>query len=211
MLQDFLQKALGGFDIPQGAATILAGIARRKMENQYDLLAKTDFFKKLKNQDAATKKVMEVMLNSLMAVLDQSMQEDSFLKKIIKEIALDSGPELSKRIINGDITLKTPADQEMARILLDMNRLNPEALHEFLTWLRSIDPDSKQKLLKTLQNLSINEILSVSQLPPELVEEFLGLFEKPEPIKKTSPLDEMLSPLTSRLEEFVQKKKGNPE
>jgi len=205
----FLNETSGGFNISQGAATVLAGILRRLMEKKYDDLAEMGFFKKLKSQDAATKKAIELMLNSLTAVLDQSMNEDSFIKKLLKEVAMDAPAEISKRLINGGKTAKNPIDREVIiPALLEMDKENPKALREFLEWINSVDSAKKQKMLEALQGFSADNALAMLKLQPEVLEGLLALFEKPETTKTTSSIDEMLSLIVGRLEEYVAKKKG---
>lgn len=85
-----------------GIAILAAGYAKRWMEsNVYDRVVDTKIGQKLKNMDKKAIFGIEFGLNFLTTILDQNFNDDTAVKKFIKEVGMDAASELSKRLING--------------------------------------------------------------------------------------------------------------
>jgi hypothetical protein len=69
--------------------------------NVYDRVIDTKIGQKFKNLDKKAVYGIEIGLNFLTTVLDQNFNDNTAVKKFIKEVGLDAASELSKRLING--------------------------------------------------------------------------------------------------------------
>lgn len=198
------------FKIPQGLAVVLSGYMKRMLESKYDQLSDLNFFDKLKEQSPAVKYGIEASLYALTAVMEQHFGEDTFFKKVFKEVGLDFGSEVSKRLINGD-QLKavvannsgcweTKHEKELISILAD---LSEEDLIEFLDWLDSTTPEERKNMLRNISKLSTEEMLKVWEFKPSNRERLLKFSEKPP--KKKGFWDTAMEPLNHRLDAYIQK------
>jgi hypothetical protein len=85
-----------------GIAVFAAGYAKRWMEGHlYDRVLETKFGQKFKTLDKKAIYGFEFGLNFLTTILDQKFNDDTAIKKFIKEVGMDAASELSKRLING--------------------------------------------------------------------------------------------------------------
>lgn len=85
-----------------GIAVFAAGYAKRWLEgNLYDRVIQTKIGQKFKNLDNKAIYGIEFGLNFLTTILDQKFQDDTALKKFVKEVGMDAASELSKRLLNG--------------------------------------------------------------------------------------------------------------
>jgi len=90
-------------DIKQGMPVFCAGYIKRMLEGKYDkLINETKLGRTLKGAGLPAKFGMEGFLNISSAFADSELPENSFWKKMAKEVITDAGPEIAKRIINGD-------------------------------------------------------------------------------------------------------------
>lgn len=196
--------------IPQGLAVVLSGYIKRMLENQYDKLAEQPLFNKLKGQNTVVKHGIEASLYALTAALEQYLGEDTFFKKAFKEVGLDFGSEVSKRLINGDqiksITVNNPGygesheERELINILADMDEKD---LEEFLDWLDATTPAERKNMLRNISKLSPEEMLKLWKLKPDIRERLLKFSQKP--TKKKGFWDTALEPLNERLDASIQK------
>ncbi len=86
-----------------GIAVFAAGYAKRWMEgNVYDRVIDTKIGRKFKNLNKNAVYGIEIGLNLLTTILDQNFNDNTAVKKFIKEVGMDAASELSKRLINGD-------------------------------------------------------------------------------------------------------------
>ena len=86
----------------RGLAITLSGYTKRWMESGvYDRLMDTGLGQQLKGLDPKAKFGIEGGLYVLTAILDQKFSEDTAIKTLIKELGMDAGPEIAKRMING--------------------------------------------------------------------------------------------------------------
>lgn len=85
-----------------GIAIFAAGYAKRWMEgNFYDRVIDTKIGRRFKKMDKKAVFGIEFGLNFLTTILDQKLNDNTALKKFIKEIGMDAASEISKRLING--------------------------------------------------------------------------------------------------------------
>lgn len=174
--------------ISNGLAVFFAGYMKRWLEsNLYDRIFNTELGKKLKSFDAKTRYGIEFVLNLLTAFFDQKLAEDTTLKKFVKEVGLDSGSEISKRLINSTKeqlvkNVKSPEDKELVSVLLE---LEDQTLIDLLNWLYDIEPTERTKVLKQLSRLSFDEVMRLSQLTPEDRRRLFDIFQ-PAPSEKLS-------------------------
>jgi hypothetical protein len=201
--------------ILNGLAVFSSGYMKRWLEgNLYDRIFNTELGKKLKSLDAKTRYGIEFVLNLLTAFFDQKLAEDTTLKKFVKEVGIDSGPEISKRLINTTKeqlfkNAKSPEDKELVSVLLE---LEDQTIIDLLNWLYGIEPTERTKVLKQLSRLSFDEVVRLAQLTPEDRKRLFDLFELPPSIsdKVTSELktlDEKWGKGLERWEKWLEKKK----
>lgn len=201
--------------ILNGLAVFSAGYMKRWLEgNLYDRIFNTELGKKLKSFDTKTRYGIEFVLNLLTAFFDQQLAEDTTLKKFVKEVGIDSGPEISKRLINTTKeqlfkNAKSPEDKELVSVLLE---LEDQTIIDLLNWLYGIEPTERTKVLKQLSRLSFDEVVRLAQLTPEDRKRLFDLFELPPSISdkvtsKLKTLDEKWGKGLERWEKWLEKKK----
>lgn len=172
-----------------GLATFSAGYLKRWLEGSfYDRIFKTELGEKLKSLNKKTRYGIEFGLNLLTVFFDQKLAEDTALKKFVKEVGIDVGPEISKRLINNTKeqlinNATTQEEKELVNVLLG---LEDHALIELLNWLYDIEATERAKVFKHLSRLSVDEILKLAQLTPENRNRLFALFEPQTSIQKIS-------------------------
>jgi len=145
-----------------GLATFAAAYLKRWLEgNIYDRLFKTEVGKKLKRLPKGARYAIEFGLYLLTVFFDQKLSDDTALKKFVKEVGVDVGPEISKRLINNQ---ESQREKELVSILLE---LDDQALRELLNWFYEIEPTERQRILRRLCELSPEKVLRLSGLTPE--------------------------------------------
>jgi len=184
--------------ILNGLAVFSAGYLKRWLEgNLYDRIFKTKLGEKLKSLDKKAVYGIEFGLNSLTAFFDQKLAEDTALKRFVREIGIDAGPEISKRLINNTkehliSNAKFSEDKELVNVLLE---LEDKTLINLLNWLYDIEATERTDALKQLSQLSFDEITKLAQLTPKNRKRLFDLF-KPPPSEKVS------DKVTSKLKSF---------
>jgi len=162
-----------------GLATFSAGYLKRWLEgNLYDRIFKTELGEKLKSLNKKARYGIEFGLNLLTAFFDQKLAEDTALKKFVKEVGIDMGPEISKRLINN---AKTQEEKELVNVLLG---LEDQTLIELLNWLYDIEATERSRVLKQLSHLSLDEVIRLAKLTNENRKKLFALFESPPPSEK---------------------------
>lgn len=184
--------------ILNGLAVFSAGYLKRWLEgNFYDKIFKTKLGEKLKGLDKKALYGIEFGLNTLMAFFEQKLAEDTALKKFVKEVGVDMGPEISKRLINNAkeqliTNAKSSEEKELVNVLLE---LNDKTLIDLLNWLYDIESSERAEVLKQLSRFSFDEIAKLAQLTHENRKKLFDLF-KPPPSEKVS------DKVTSKLKSF---------
>jgi hypothetical protein len=188
-----------------GLATFSAGYIKRWLEgNVYDRIFKTELGKKLKSIDKKAKYGIEFGLNLLTAFFDQKLVEDTALKSFVKQVGIDTGPEISKRLLNNT---KTQEEKELVSVLLE---LEPPCLINLLNWLYDTEANERTEILKHLSQLSSDELMKFAQLKDEDRKRLFNLFKSEEKSKENKAL---LSPkvtqdiqmATTKIEEIRKK------
>lgn len=196
--------------ILNGLAVFSAGYMKRWLErNLYDRIFNTELGNKLKSFDTKTRYGIEFVLNLLTAFFDQKLAEDTALKKFVKEVGIDSGPEISKRLINNTKeqmikNAKSPEDKELVSVLLE---LEDQTLIDLLNWLYGIESTERTKVLKQLSRLSFDEVLRLAQLSPEDRKRLFDLFRPPPSERLSDKVASELKSCNERLEKWLEEKR----
>ncbi len=193
-----------------GLAVFSSAYVKRWLEGHfYDKLFQTQVGEKLKALDKKAKYGIEFGLNLLTVFFDQKLSEDTFLRRLVKEVGLDTGPEISKRLINNTKDhLKKVATSPQEKDLVDtLLGLEGETLIGLLTWLYEIEATERAQIFKQMTQLSPEELLKLAALPPEDMGRLLGLLTpQAEPKKKRSVLAtetiEKIEGATARIEDM---------
>jgi hypothetical protein len=182
-------------------ATFSAGYMKRWLErNLYDRIFRTDLGEKLKSLDKKARYGIEFGLNLLTAFFDRKLSEDTALKKFVKEVAIDIGPEISRRLINSAkeqliTNAESSEDKELVNVLLE---LDDQTLIALLDWLYNVEPAERKRILEQLSQLSFDEVVRLAQLTPENRERLLDLF-------KAAPSEKFSDRVRSRIKAFDEK------
>lgn len=200
-----------GFDMSKGMAIMLSGYIKRMLEGKYDDLAEAEFFQKLKEMGMPTKYALEAISYFATAVMDQNFTVDSTFKSVLKEVLMDSGSELSKRLINGDqqmANVKSPGQKMIIRALLE---LDAETVKKFTDWMNTTTPEERVIILKGMRGFSAGEISKLLELSPEHAKQLLGLLDKPKKKGFLQSFTESVDDYNKKLaERLAKKKKGGP-
>ncbi|MBT9171613.1 MAG: hypothetical protein DDT18_02001 [Actinobacteria bacterium] len=181
-----------------GLTTFSAGYLKRWLEgNLYDRIFKTELGEKLKSLDKKARYGIEFGLNLLTAFFDQKLADDTALKKFVKEVGIDVGPEISKRLINNTKeqlinNATTQEEKELVNVLLE---LEDQTLIDLLNWLYDIEATERASVLKQLSRLSLDEVMRFAKLPNEERKKLLDLFKPP-------PYEKLMDKATSELKSF---------
>jgi hypothetical protein len=175
-----------------GLATFSAGYLKRWLEgNLYDRIFDTELGEKLKSLNKKARYGIEFGLNLLTAFFDQKLAEDTALKKFVKEVGIDIGPEISKRLINN---AQTQEEKELVRVLLE---LEEQTLIDLLNWLYDIELTERAEVLKQLSRLSFDEVVRLAKLTREDRKRLFDLFKLPH-----SHSEKVMNKATSELKSF---------
>lgn len=180
-------------NILNGLAVFSSAYMKRWLEGHfYDRIFETQLGEKLKTLDKRAKYGIEFGLNLLTAFFDQKLSEDTVLKRFVKEVGIDAGPEISKRLINAKEQLSknatSPEEKEIVDVLL---QLEGQTLIDLLNWLYDIEATKRAEVLKQLSRLSLDEVVKLAQLTPENMER---LFDLINPTTKAKENRTLLSP-----------------
>ena len=172
--------------LKRGLAIALSGYAKRWMESGvYDRFINTEFGQQLKGLDPKAKYGIEGGLYILTAILEQKFGEDTPIKALIKELSMDAGPEIAKRMINGGESpaqAATPSpDTPVAKgnapsalLALEQNQLS-----ELLLWLSAIEAERRKRLIAGLGRLAVEDLIKFVAMPAadreRFAQHFLGI------------------------------------
>jgi len=201
--------------ILNGLAVFSSAYLKRWLEGHfYDRIFHTQLGEKLKTLDTKAKYGIEFGLNLLTAFFDQKLSIDTALKRFVKEVGLDAGPEVSKRLINNakeqlSNDANSPEEREIVSVLL---QLEGQTLIGLLNWLYEIEATQRAEVLKQVSRLSLDEIAKLAQLTPENMQRLLDVINPPVEAKENRIL---LSPkaiqeiegVTAKIEEMREKLK----
>lgn len=177
--------------ILNGLAVFSSAYLKRWMEAHfYDSIFETQFGERLKNLDKKAKYGIEFGLNLLTAFFDQKLSEDTALKKFVKQVGIDAGPEISKRLINNakeqlSKNVKSPEEKELVGVLL---QLEGRTLIDLLDWLYDTEETKRAEVVKQLSRLSLDEVAKLAQLTPENMKRLFDLISPTEKVKEKRTL-----------------------
>jgi len=168
----------------QALPVVAASYLKRGLETLYDQAIQTGFGKKLTALSPAKKYTIEAILYALTAVLESRMAANSKLGKLLREVAVDIGPEMSKRIINGAreevaemvAVAKNPVEKDLLDALLS---LGDSDLSGFIRWLSQTSLE-RDKIFNQLSLLSAEQVAKILKLPDAEKDQFLKFFGPPE-------------------------------
>jgi len=170
-------------------AVFSSAYAKRWLEGHfYDKIFETQLGERLKTLDKKAKYGVEFGLNLLTVLFDQKLAEDAVLKRFVKEVGMDAGPEISKRLINAGEHAQSPEEKEIVKMLL---QLDEQTLVELLNWLYDMKPNERVKVLKHISRLSFDELVRIAGLPTN---DMGRIFDLTEPQAKVKKMDPLLSP-----------------
>jgi hypothetical protein len=131
---------------------------------------------------------------------------------------MDLGPELSKRMHNGDpgpievnaekytMLVKKPEEKLFLQILLE--ELDLEKVKKLAAWLNTATSEEKSNILKYLKGLDPEKIVEVGQLSAQEASNLLVAFEEPIKSKqKSQGLNDFLKPFRERMIRYVSDEK----
>lgn len=202
---------------------LLAGYAKRFLEGYYDELIETELGQKIVSQDKRVRYGIELILNLLTVFFDQKLAGNTTLKRFVKEVLSDTGPEMAKRIVNGAKEVRgelkdlaeTPQEKLLIEVFLELEN---KELFDLLNWFYSIEPGKVKKVLQFFKNFSSQDLRRIVGFDEKKRNEFIGLFvgavEKKEGKPKSQLCLEIEKDLTSlaeemdRISERLEQKKG---
>ena len=201
-----------GSDVAKGMPVFVAGYIKRILEGKYDaLINKTEWGQKLKQLGLPEKYSAEAMINLLNAIADSRLPGDSFLAKMLKEVLLDAGPEISKRIINGDKVsgiigdkakngigrlvelgkIEKPKERELVNLMLELDN---ETLAGLLAWTYGTGEKERKRTIGLIKGLSSEELAKFAGLSEENRKQMVELLtEKPPEEKPKSQIGEEIA------------------
>lgn len=196
-----LFKRLGS-DVAEGMPVFAAGYIKRMLEGEYDaLIKKTAWGQRLKRLGLPEKYSIEALINLLNAIADSELPENSFLAKMLKGVLLDAGPEISKRIINGDKIsekigdkaknkigrligldqIQEPKEKALANLMLELDN---ETLADLLAWAYGIGEEERKRTIGLIKNLSHEELAKFAGLSEESRKQMVKLLTEKPPNEK---------------------------
>ncbi len=157
-----------------------ANYAKRFLEHVYDNAFQTELGRRLSAMGKSRKYAVEFGLNLLTAFFEDRLAENTKLKEFVKEVGVDIGPEISKRMINGVAearkeilaSAKTVEEGEIAQVLLE---LEDEELFNLLGWLYEKPAGELAMLLNRLSLMSAEQIARLMRFSVENREKFFGI------------------------------------
>lgn len=149
---------------------VATGYLKRWLERRYDHTMETPFGQFLLGLDPASKHGLELALYALTALIDRRMDESTPLTVILKQISMDAGPELAKRVLNGDSVAESSMvavlPQPAAGFMNTLLTLPPEQRADVLDWLSTFEPPQRQAIFQTLDRVSREVVLLLVQANP---------------------------------------------
>jgi len=151
---DFVQQPR----FQKGLATLAAGLAKQRLETQYNRLGETEAVKRIQNLSRPTKLAIELALNLISASLNayEDKLPGGVLSEFVMQLAQDAPAEISKRILNGDTVFASVQREPgaspagVAKILQSMAEMDSESLEALLSAARSSTIEERRNLAQAL-------------------------------------------------------------
>jgi hypothetical protein len=191
------------------AASFGSGYGRRMAEPHYDRIAETDFFKKLKQQDKPVKYLLEAVNNAITALIDQKIDDATPLRKLLKEVFMDSSSELNKRLLNGESSQKIMAEKSGSLDTAERNYLAALLMLEetkmdiLLKWILALDDRERAETMHSLRNLNPEELEKLANLSPEARNRLFQTLKKPEEEKTESEIYKSMKSARGQLNQWL--------
>lgn len=124
----WLKNQMTGVTLSSVGWSLVEDYSKRLLEGQYDHLAKTDFFAKLKKLDTRQRLGVEFAIYLVNATIVQGrFNPKSPAARCLFGILSDCFPEMGKRILNGDATTDP---QELINKLLRIMGAPPDSFQK---------------------------------------------------------------------------------
>lgn len=146
------------------------GYLKRWLERRYDTAMQTPFGEFLHRLDPASKYGLEAALYALTALVDRRLDESTPLGVIVKQVAMDAGPELAKRVLNGEPAAGSavaPSSQSASGLMAAMLALSAEQLAGILEWLGGLEEQRRQVVTQALGRLPEAALVALAQAAQE--------------------------------------------
>lgn len=209
------------FDPQRFLSIVAASYGKRLLEKPYDRLAQTEFFQRLKDQPQLAKQAIEAAFYALTALFEQKAVDSSPFWRSVNEVLVDLGPELSKRMLNGDTgpltinaekyttLVEKPAEKIFLQVLLE--NLDLEKITGLAAWLKGATPEEKSNILKYIRGLSAEKAVDMVKISTADASEIFVAFEEPkiEPPKRITFLDAVERRLRQHRDSLAQKNGGS--
>lgn len=188
-------------------AMILSGYVKRLLENQYSSLFDTALGQKLKDINQSGKLSLEFLLNSLAAVIEKKLPEETILKKLVKEVLIDAPPEISKRILNHDEISPAIKSVGAKNLIASFLNLETSELGALLDWLSAVPEIERLEIIKELSKLSIEELKKLLGFPQEQKQKIFAILKTKPPEKNvlSKILASNLATLNESLRSYIAK------
>lgn len=201
-------------------ASVASSRIRRFMEGPYDMIEATELFQRYKQQSPTVKTAVEYSVYGLTALLDQTLDEATPLRKFFKDVLNDLGPELfgirawegseiKKRLVDGIREIDISAINKNA-ILNVIQNMKDDDVKPFLEWINGMDDKDKKRELDFLKGLSQFDLTTYAKLEQDVRNLLSKAAEEPKGEKKESkgPFRGMSKTLRQQMQNYLNNDKG---
>lgn len=166
-------------DLFDGLSVFASSYVKRFLETHYDALMRTGTARKLMAAGKPTRYGIEAALYALIAYADQHWSPHTPLRRLVREVALDTPAELSKRLVNGfrdEVMGFTAAGEDESTRTLEetLLQLDDSTLGPLLVWLARSTAEERDKFRSVIPTLSDVELQEVARLGPEDLSAYLN-------------------------------------
>ncbi|HRP63653.1 MAG TPA: hypothetical protein PK400_10195 [Phycisphaerales bacterium] len=179
-------------DLLDGMAVFASSYVKRFLEGHYDVLMRTAPARKLMGASKPTRYGIEAALYALVAYADQHWSPRTPLRRLVREVALDTPAELSKRLVNGfreEVMATTGSGKSDTTRSLEqaMLQLDDATLGQLLRWLGESTPQDRERIRTLIPTLSDAELQNLARLAPDDLEVLMRFAEPPRSQAKKGP------------------------
>lgn len=108
-----MSKLVNVFDtIGKHIPGIAANYVKRMLEPVYDRVFSTRLGRYFKSLDRKEKYAVEASMYVATEILEPKLEGDAPFTRVVREVVMDAGPELAKRMLNGPDPPTPPADSK---------------------------------------------------------------------------------------------------
>jgi uncharacterized protein YjeT (DUF2065 family) len=198
-------------DLKQTLAMVASLYTKRFAEDAYDRVFQGALGQKLVSLNKEIRLGLEASFYLLTAYFDRVFQEDTPLRKYVKEVALDTAPEVAKRMMNGKVRpelvgLASEARSKEERVMIhSLLKLPDDQLANLLRWVANATEEDRSRLVRALADLPDEQLKRFLGLSPEEKEMLVGLHARPAPKKRSPELEDALRDAHTRVDASLRK------